>query len=207
MVDLLSADALKQASTKVIIQLVRSGDREAFAALIGRHDNMIRRTAYAILKNMEDTEDIAQEVRIRVFMKINTFEGTSAFSTWLTRIVINTSLMRLRQRRSRPVTSLEDLVDGDGSCFLPLATSGLNPEQQCATSQLKKRLHEAVSRLPATLRDVARDHIYGELPIRELALKRGLSVAAAKSRAYRARKMLAGSLTSMPSASFRRLTK
>jgi RNA polymerase sigma-70 factor (ECF subfamily) len=191
--------SLQTAGTDALIELVRSGDHNAFSELMGRYDSRIRRTAYAILKNREDVDDAMQETYLRVFRKVHTFEGTSAFSTWLTRIAINTSLMRLRQKRARPAFSFEDLTDGDGSFFLPLSDVGPSPEQEYLNSELKTRLHEAMGRLPAKFKDIIQDQIYSELPMRELAEKRGLTVAAAKSRVCRARKMLLSSVDSQRS--------
>jgi len=84
-----------------LVQLARCNDSEAFNELMRRHQGAVRRTAYSILKNFEDAEDAAQETYLRVFKKLASFEGASKFSTWLTRIAINTSLMRLRQQRLR----------------------------------------------------------------------------------------------------------
>jgi len=194
MADTEFSSSLRHTDVNFLIQLVRAGDTDAFSELITRYQIRVFRTAYSILKNSEDAEDAMQETYLRVFNKIHTFEGTSAFSTWLTRIVINTCLMRLRQKRTRPTMSFDELNDGDGSSFLPLAAVGPNPEQAFLSADLKQRLHKAVHRLPASLREVAQDQIYGELLMQQVADKRGLSVAAAKSRAYRARKMLVVSL-------------
>src|SRR5882757_1159894 len=139
-----ASSSLQQTDTNVLVQLARSGDCDAFTELMLRHDSVVRRTAFSILKNLEDAEDVAQESYLKVFRKVHTFEGSSKFSTWLTRIVINTSLMRLRQKRSRPAFSLEELTDGDVSSFLPLADPCLDPEQHSCRADLRTRLYEAV---------------------------------------------------------------
>jgi len=102
--------------------------------------------------------------------------------------------MRLRQRRFRQTSSIEELTDGDASSFLPLADVRLDPEQQSCTADMRRRLYAAVRRLPSHLREIAEDQIYLELPMKDLAEKRSMTIAAAKSRAHRARKLLAGSL-------------
>ena len=150
MADTEFSSSLRHTDVNFLIQLVRAGDTDAFSELITRYQSRVFRTAYSILKNSEDAEDAMQETYLRVFNKIHTFEGTSAFSTWLTRIVINTCLMRLRQKRTRPTMSFDELNDGDGSSFLPLAAVGPNPEQAFLSADLKQRLHKAVHRLPAS---------------------------------------------------------
>jgi RNA polymerase sigma-70 factor (ECF subfamily) len=181
-------------STDVLLQRARSGDRDALGELLDRYHGMVRRTAYAYVRNLEEADDIAQEVSLSVVRKLHTFQGNAAFSTWLTRIAINRSLMRLREAGRRSVTSLDGLIEGNGSSFLPLADSRPGPEQQYSSDQHRCQLHAAVQRLPSKLRDVARRQIYGDVSIAELAQEKGLTIAATKSRAYRAKQSLMGSL-------------
>jgi RNA polymerase sigma-70 factor (ECF subfamily) len=194
-------DALiRQCSTDNLVERARAGDGDAFAVLMSRHHSIIRRTAYAFLKNPEDAEDVVQDVALNVFRKLHTFEGNAAFSTWLTRIAINLSLMRLRQFRRSRLSSLQDLTDGAEAFFAPLADRAPGPEQQYRTSEIKQRLYKAISKLPSRLREAAIDQIYGEMTMIEAAQSRGLSVAAAKSRAYRARKILTATVRSQGSS-------
>ncbi|SEG63549.1 RNA polymerase sigma-70 factor, ECF subfamily [Bryocella elongata] len=192
------ASCPQQLDIDSLVQLARRNDPDAFNELMRRHDGAVRRTAYSILKNLQDAEDAAQETYLRVVEKLNTFEGASKFSTWLTRIAINTSLMRLRRQRSRPAFSLEELTDGDASSFPPLADPRLDPEEQFCSANMRARLNEAVRNLPSHLREVAEDQIYAELPIKDSADRRGITVAAAKSRAHRARRLLIGALQPPP---------
>lgn len=85
--------------TNHLLEKARSGDRGALGELIDQHYHLVQRTAYRILKNTADAEDVTQEVSLKVLFKLHTFEGQSAFSTWLTRIAINESLMFLRKSR------------------------------------------------------------------------------------------------------------
>jgi RNA polymerase sigma-70 factor, ECF subfamily len=64
-----------------LLEKARSGDRSALGELIGRHYQLVQRTAYRILKNTTDAEDVAQEVSLKVLCKLHTFENQSAFST------------------------------------------------------------------------------------------------------------------------------
>nr|WP_269456844.1 sigma-70 family RNA polymerase sigma factor [Terriglobus roseus] len=166
---------------------MRSGDRTAFDELLRRYIRLMRRTAFGILKNIDDAEDAVQEASIRAYIKIDTFEGTAAFSTWLTRIVINQSLMHLRQKKARPVSSLDELMGPEGSSSLTVADPSATPERLCVDASEKERLRTAMRQLPKTFRDVVHDHFREELPISVLAKKRGLTMTAAKSRLFRAR--------------------
>jgi hypothetical protein len=86
---------VQHADTEALIRLVRSGDCDAFSELMSRYDGIVGRTATLILTNIKDAKDAALETYLKVFMKTLTFEGASKFSTWLTRIAINASLMRM----------------------------------------------------------------------------------------------------------------
>ncbi|MDE1162327.1 MAG: sigma-70 family RNA polymerase sigma factor [Acidobacteriaceae bacterium] len=176
-------------SIDALINRARSGESDAYGELLKRHAALVCRTAYSFVHNNEDVEDIYQEVSLCVFRKLHTFQGASTFSTWLTRIAINASLQRLRQTRRKPVTSFEDLTD-DESSFLPLADSAWDPEQLCLDGEQRAQLSRAISRLPPSLQNIACDYVYEQLPILQIAERRGLSLAATKSRAYRARQRL-----------------
>lgn len=182
--------AHRPSSTEQLVAHACSGDEEAFTELMCRYYHSVLRTAFSFLKNPEEVEDVLQEVAMNVFRKLHKFEGKAAFSTWLIRITINTSLMHLGHSKRRNLTSLEDLADGEIEHFYPLADSRPNPEQQCSDSELMRRLRQAVHRLPKPLREAAVDHLYDELTMIEVAEKRGLSVAAAKSRSHGARQRL-----------------
>lgn len=185
----------EQSAIDLLLIRIKSGDNDAFAELVGRYSLVLRRTAYSILRNLEDAEDAVQETFLRVYTRIDTFQGTSAFSTWVTRIAINSCLMHLRQKRTRPASSLEELTDGDASAFLPLKDPAPDPESECINAQQNERLYDAVLRLPPRFRDIAMEQMFAEASIRELAEKSGVSISAAKSRLHRARRMLHRRLT------------
>ena len=189
-----SNSVLQQATTDILVQLVCAGDAAATCELIGRYERLAYRTSFSILKNREDAEDAVQEASLRVFQKIQGFQGQSAFTTWFTSIVINTSLMQLRKRRRRPASSLDDLVGESGSDSLALRHPGASPEQECCGKELKSVMRAAIQNLPDRLREVARDRFFEDLPIADLAQRRGLTLTAAKSRVFRARRIIVDNL-------------
>lgn len=189
-----NSSANSETSCETLVQLVRSGDTRAFDELLRRYNGLMRRTAFRILKNMDDAEDAVQDASFRAYLKIDTFAGTAAFSTWLTSIVINQCLMHLRQKRSRPIFSLEDFTGPEGSASLPVADTRATPEMLCVIASEQARLREAMLQLPKTFRDVVHDRFREELPIAVLAQKRGITVTAAKSRLFRARHHLMSTL-------------
>lgn len=194
---------LRQSSTDTLVQRARDGDADAFGALMERHYPVVRRTAFHFLRNFEDMEDIVQEVSLCVFLKLHTFEGTAAFSTWLTRIAINASLQRLRRASRKRMTSLEDLSEKERVSLVPLEDAAPSPEQQCVISDIRRLIDHEICQLPLALQEVARDHLQDDLPLLEIARRRGLSLAAAKSRAHRGRKHLIQAIAPQRSKSLR----
>src|ERR1700723_2580335 len=99
------------ATDEVLVAAAKSGDHAAFVELWARHSNTAFKTAYRIMRNQDDAEDAIQEAWMKAYVHLNTFDGRAKFSTWLTRITINSALMTLRRRRTHPETSME--VDDD----------------------------------------------------------------------------------------------
>jgi len=190
-----SKNPLNRMDSNSLVHMTRSGNREALCELIGRYRNLGRRTAFSILKNREDAEDALQEASLRAFLKFATFEGNSAFSTWFTRIVINTCLMQMRKHRAHPTYSLDEMLK-EKTCSLHLLLSkSPTPEQEFRGTEVSTLVHTTVKALPAKLRHVAEDRIYEDLSLDALARKRRISVTAAKSRLFRARRLLGKVIT------------
>src|SRR6202035_307360 len=99
-------------SDEILVEVAKSGNRSAFAELWRRHSKTAFKNVYRITKNRADAEDVIQDAWIRALVHLTGFDGRAAFSTWITRIAINSALMTLRRRRSRPETSME-LADGE----------------------------------------------------------------------------------------------
>jgi len=86
------------------------GDEEVFNQLFRGYMPGLHRVALRVLGSREDAEDALQDGLLAAWHNLKTFEGRSRFSTWLTRIVVNSSLMRLRRRRAHTVVSIEELT-------------------------------------------------------------------------------------------------
>ena len=91
-----------------VIAAAKRGQTAAFDELWQSHTKRILRTTYRITRNREDAEDALQDSFLRAFLHIKDFDGRSSFSTWLTRIAINSALMILRKKRSALELSIDD---------------------------------------------------------------------------------------------------
>jgi len=179
---------------EVLVTLAQSGSHRAFAELFRRHQKTLAGVVQRITRNVEDTEDAVQDSSLKAFVNIQTFDGKSAFSTWLVRIGINTALMMLRKRRRTSETSIDDHTASDLHGVQQITECSKNPEMELLDRETHLRVHAAIGRLPAPLRTIMELHILQDLTIRELARTAGISEAATKSRLYRARAALRRSI-------------
>ena len=108
------------------------GSTMAFDELQKEYSSRLFKTILRITKNWEDAEDALQDTFLRAYLALHGFEGRSSVYSWLTRIAINSALMVLRRRRSRPEALLIcSFEEGDGDSPLELKDSSSNPEQLC----------------------------------------------------------------------------
>jgi RNA polymerase sigma-70 factor, ECF subfamily len=190
------------ATDEMLVEAARLGNRPAFAELWERHSNRAFKVANRISKNHDDAEDIIQEAWMKSYVHLNTFDGRAKFSTWLTRIVINSALMTLRRKRAHPETSME-ITDGEIWQPREIADQTKNAEEIYARIEGTERLRRAICRLPPSLRNVVEIHQSNDSSIKEIAKIAGLSVAATKSRLLRARAALRSDLVERPEKQWR----
>jgi RNA polymerase sigma-70 factor (ECF subfamily) len=117
------------ATDEILVAAAKLGDRPAFAELWARHSKRSLQIAYRITKNREDAEDVLQEAWTKAYVHLKSFDGKARFSTWLTRIAINTALMTLRRKRVRPET-LAEFMDGETWHQLEIPDKTNDVEQQ-----------------------------------------------------------------------------
>src|SRR6202167_749504 len=193
--------AIKRGSNEMpegwLISAAKAGDAVAFVELSKRHSNKILRRAYRIVKNWEDAEDVLQESLMRAFLHMKEFEERSSFSSWLTRIAINSALMSLRTKRGYIETSLEVITDEHGFQYRwEPKDPAESPESHCSRREREELLEGAIQQLPPRLRQVVQMKIIDGRSGEEVSQTLGISVAAAKSRLARAKTALRISLAS-----------
>jgi RNA polymerase sigma-70 factor, ECF subfamily len=174
---------------EALVAAAKLGDHHAFAELWTRHSKTAFNMAYRITGNRDDAEDAIQDAWMKAYMHLKTFDGRAKFSTWLTRIAINSSLMILRRKRARSETSME-ITDGDTWQHWEIADQTKNVEELYARQERVERLRRAICRLQPTLRNVVEIRQSNDRSVKEVAELAGISVAATKSRLLRARKIL-----------------
>src|SRR4030066_1803685 len=99
-------------SDQILIEKIKTGDFQAFAALVSRYEGKVYRLSMRMLRNQQDAEDALQETFLQVHRGLKNFEGRSSFSTWLFRLATNACLMKIRDREIDPsgMVPLEDFL-------------------------------------------------------------------------------------------------
>jgi RNA polymerase sigma-70 factor (ECF subfamily) len=180
----------------LLIDKTRAGDAKAFADLIGRYEGKIYRLAKHITQNDEDAEDVLQEAFLKAYSHLDSFQGQSKFYTWLVRIAVNESLMKLRKRKSDRTVSLDEELDtGEDTVVREIAVWKDDPERMYSREELRSILEKAVDSLRPAFRTVFLLRDVEELSTEETAAALNLSIPAVKSRLLRARLQLREKLT------------
>jgi RNA polymerase sigma-70 factor (ECF subfamily) len=189
---------LKQMSDEILVAAAKAGDPAAFVELSNRHSGKLRRTLYRITRNWDDAEDALQDTLLKAFTKLNMFECRSSFSSWLTRIAINSALMVLRKKCASKEISIDCPVeDADIRNRWEMRDLTEDPERHFAKREREEFLKEAIRSLRPDFRVVVElQHTMG-YSVKELAHTLGISLAAAKSRLMRARITLRTSLRTL----------
>jgi RNA polymerase sigma-70 factor (ECF subfamily) len=186
--DVIIGGCFREMNEELLVSAARSGDHTAFMELCGRHSGQIRWKIHRITWNREDSEDAFQDTLLRAFLNLKSFEGRSSFSSWLTRIAINSALGILRKRRA---SELPILLSSDNSAnWIPweIPDQSETPEAYYERREKEELLRGAILRLPSIFREVVELRHEREYSANQIAESLGISVAAAKSRLSRARK-------------------
>ena len=174
-----------------LLTQARAGSNAAFEEIQRFYSPRLYRRIHSITRNREDAEDALQDTFLHAFAALNSFQGKSQFSTWLTRIAINAALMTIRRRRSRPEVSFEQQSEsGEDIASFDVVDVALNPEQFCLRKQQYCSMLRAIERLDPKSRSVVAFWVSKGCSMREAAHSLNLSLATVKSRVYRARKRL-----------------
>lgn len=190
------AGAHAHLSEEMLISASQAGQEWAFAELCSRCSKRIFIVLYKITKNREDAEDLLQESILKAFVHVKDFNRASTFSTWLTRISINSALMMLRRKRVRPEISIDVSSEFGSEAFQwEIADGRAGPEDLCIQHESYARLQEAISRLPRPYRIVVEFRQQSDGSLKKISEHAGITIAATKSRLTRATKALRSSLS------------
>ena len=171
-----------------LVHACKSGNAVAFEELVKRYDTKLFRIAQHITHNRDDAQDAVQEAFLKVFRKLAQFQENSKFSTWLTRITVNESLMMLRKQRHNKEFSIDNNLESeDHSLTSELADWARNPEELYRGFELRNILRSELQELQPGLRVVFVLRDIEGLSTEETAEVLESTPVAVKARLWRAR--------------------
>jgi RNA polymerase sigma-70 factor (ECF subfamily) len=172
----------------------KRGDSAAFEILCEQSANTIFHLALRIMRNHEDAEDVVQESYQQAFTHLQSFNGDSRFSTWLSRIAINAALMKLRKKHRLLDVSLDEPTAEQPSSRLDPEDQDLNPEQLYSQNERQRILSAVIKTLTPGTRKAIELRDLDERSTEETAQIMGITVGAVKARVFHGRRKLRAKL-------------
>jgi len=180
-----------------LVRRVRAVDPIAFELVMRRYNRRLYRLVRSMLRNDAEAEDVVQETYVRAYAKLADFVGPTGFSSWLCRIAANEALGRLRQRSRVIPLDEHQRADGrnaDQGIDAAMTDSKPSPERLAANGELRRVLEEAIDGLPDDFRVVFVLRAVEELSVAETAALLAIKPETVKTRFFRARRMLQGTI-------------
>jgi RNA polymerase sigma-70 factor, ECF subfamily len=174
---------------EALVSRSKNGDKAAFEVLVKRYSRYVYTTAFFIMRDFHEAEDISQEVFVKVYLSISGFRGLSSFKTWIRKLTINTCIdkIRVRSKKSNQKVSLDNLMENTEIVFSDFKQ---NIEKFFQDSQTVKEILKIIVnleesyRIPLVLRDL-QDYSY-----REIAVLLNKPIGTVKTNIHRARKII-----------------
>ena len=179
-----------------LVERIGTGDHAAFEGLMRKYNGKLFRIARAILKDDRDAEDALQDAYLEAYRHLDEFRGGSELSTWLTRIVINQALMRLRKekRRSSIVPFRSATTDAEGPEAQVPDDRSESPSAAAIRGETRRILERRIDELPSSFRTVFVMREVEDMGIDEIAQCLAISPATVRTRLFRARALLRAAL-------------
>jgi RNA polymerase sigma-70 factor (ECF subfamily) len=173
-----------------LVRRILDGEGEHFEALVARYQTRLFRFISRFTKDAEDARDVTQEVFLKIYGALDSFDPRYRFSTWLFRIAGNAAIDHLRRRRGR-IISLDLPPDEEGeSRAIDPRDHGPDPFEDLARRRLRQAIDEAIEKLPDDYRELISLRHYGELPYEEIAELKRMPLGTVKNKLFRARQAL-----------------
>jgi len=165
-----------------LVRLCQSGDMAAFEQLFHRYQDRVYSTAYRMMNDQEDAQDLTQEIFLKAYQNISKFNFRAAFSTWLYRLAVNLCIDELRKRkRSANTMPLEEAI---------LKADANTPEDHAISGDRERQVWDAINSLKEKERAIIILRDMEGLSYKEIAEALKCSVGRVKSRLHEARQKL-----------------
>ena len=182
-----------KATEEALVRDLQNGNLDAYDKLAEIYQKKIYGLSFHLTRNQMDAQDVTQEVLLTLFRKINMFQGKSAFSSWVYRITVNASYMRLRSKKKEPNVSIDELMPSFNSAGFQqekIQDWSENTESLLFTKETRDVINKAVDLLPEKEKVVFLLRDVEGLSSEKAGEILDLTVPAVKSRLHRARLFL-----------------
>jgi RNA polymerase sigma-70 factor, ECF subfamily len=167
-----------------IVERVLGGDTNLYQLIVQRHNQRLRRVAWAILHDEHEAEDVVQETHVRAYEHLTQFAGRSLLSTWLTRIAVHEAWRRINRR------SKQCEIDAIATSLWNASRQTHTPEDDLLKAEARTVLKQEIEALPEPLRCVFLMRSLKEMSATEIAKSLEITEQAVKMRFLRARHIL-----------------
>jgi RNA polymerase sigma-70 factor (ECF subfamily) len=180
-----------QGTSNALVERCLAGDQDAWNEIVRTHRRKVFNLAYKFVGRHDEAEDLTQDIFLRIFKSLHTFDRRANFQTWLISISRNLCIDHYRSVRKERETMARDV---DASELTPVSADR-GPERQLEAVDTKALVRQALSALPATLREAVMLRDLQEFSYLEIADKLSLPEGTVKSRINRGRLELARAIT------------
>lgn len=181
--------ATKKSDAPLIAKAL-AGEQKAFADLMARHRGPLFNLLYNMVHNREETEDLLQEAFMKAFAALHTFNKEFAFSTWLYKIAINTTIDHLRKKKLQTYSLDKPIQSKEGELKREYADVHATTDNELLSSEKSSLIAQAIAELPDHYREAIILRHTEEKSYEEIAEITGVSLGTVKARIFRAREML-----------------
>lgn len=179
-----------------LVELALADNADAFGVIVSRWERKIFALCFGMLAREEEAKDAAQETFISAYRNLKNFRGEAKVSSWLHRIAVNQCLTLKRRTKSRSESYLDDEENSEDKVFI--ASSNYSPSKTTEKSERLALIRQAVSSLPADLKQIIVMKEFEEMTFQEISDNLDIPLSTVKSRLYTALKQLRMKLERTP---------
>ncbi len=184
---------------EILVRDMKAGQMEAFDKIFELYQRKIYALSFNMTRNQMDAQDVTQEVLLTIYRKIDTFQGKSAFSSWVYRITLNATYMKLRTKKKEQYVSLDESLPSFNHAGFQndkVSDWSKNTDSLLFSNETKGVIEKAVALLPEKEKVVFMLRDVEGLSTEKVGDILDLTVPAVKSRLHRARLFLRKRLSS-----------
>lgn len=185
---------MAQKTDEELVEAVLDGDDESFRRLVLRYQNRVVNYLHRMLRDFDESQELGQEVFLRVYRALDRFDQRYRFSTWLFRVAQNAAIDRIRKRRLKLVSMQRPESGESEGGEWEFESNDPSPYHDLRNRERGDAILEAVSQLREEYRELIELRHFAELSYEEIAISKGMPLGTVKNKLFRARQMLKAQL-------------